>query len=169
MQLSRNLAYMIAQHTPKFGKEDCTFKKFKTAGEASFEYHWNNHEHCGKWCKTTMWTEKEKIQNKSKFRDKIKNKKEYKQQITKVKKKYLSTPRLRRCYHQLCNNKTEQLNGLVMFSSKTIALLPQHLWQGQNVHSHECGYPLLQRVLPRNVRITRDLHVKHHCQVQPSA
>jgi hypothetical protein len=45
MRLSRNLAYMIAQHTPRFDKVDCTVKKFETAGEASFEHHWNNHEH----------------------------------------------------------------------------------------------------------------------------
>jgi hypothetical protein len=34
MQLSHNLAYMLAQHTP--GKDGCNFKKFETAGEASF-------------------------------------------------------------------------------------------------------------------------------------
>jgi hypothetical protein len=32
----------------------------------------------------------------------------------KVKQKYLSTSRMRRCYHQFCNNKTEQLPGLVV-------------------------------------------------------
>jgi hypothetical protein len=113
MRLSCNLAYKIPQHTPSLGKEDCTFKKFKTAGEASFEHHWNNHKHCGEWCQAKTWTEEEKIQNKGKFRDKIKNKKEYEQQM-KVKKKYLSTIRLRWCYHQFCNHKMEQLHRLVV-------------------------------------------------------
>ncbi len=54
-----------------------------------------------------------KIKNKGKFRDKIKNKREYEQQM-KVKKKYLSTERMKRCYHRFCNNKTEQLHGLVV-------------------------------------------------------
>ncbi len=113
MRLSRNLAYMIAQHTPGFGKAECTFENFETAGEASFEHHWNNHEHCGEWCQAKSWTEEEKVEKKGKFRDKIKNRKEYEQQMQ-VKKKYLSTPRLRRCYHEFCNNKTEQLHGLVV-------------------------------------------------------
>jgi hypothetical protein len=111
MRLSHNLAYMLAQHTPS--KDGCTFEKFETAGEASFEHHWNNHEHCGEWCQTKKWTEEEKIQKKGKFRDKIKNKREYEQQL-KVKQKYLSTSRMRRCYHRFCNNKTEQLHGLVV-------------------------------------------------------
>jgi hypothetical protein len=113
MRLSCDLAYTVAQHTPGFGKEDCTFKKFETADEASFEHGWDNHEHCGKWCQAKTRTEEEKIQKKGKFRDKIKNKKEYQQQM-KVKKKYLSTIRLRRCYHQFCNNKTEKLHRLVV-------------------------------------------------------
>jgi hypothetical protein len=45
MRLSRNLAYMVAQHTPGIGTtDDCTFEKSKTAGTASFEHHWNNHQ-----------------------------------------------------------------------------------------------------------------------------
>jgi hypothetical protein len=111
MRLSHNFAYMLAQHTP--GKDGCTFEKFESAGEVSFEHHWNNHEHCGKWCQAKKWTEEEKIQKKGKFRDKSKNKRKYEQQL-KVKQKYLSTSRMRRCYHQFCNNKTEQLHGLVV-------------------------------------------------------
>jgi hypothetical protein len=52
---------------------------------------------------------RKKVKNKGKFRDKVKNKREYHQQL-KVKKKYLSPVRMRRCYHELCNNKTEQLH-----------------------------------------------------------
>ncbi len=65
MRLSRNLAYMIAQHTPGEGKEDCTFEKFVIAGEASFEYHWNNHKHCGDWCQAKTWTENEKVEKRA--------------------------------------------------------------------------------------------------------
>ena len=114
MRLSRNLAYiMIAQHTPGFGKENCTFEKIEKAGEASFEHHWNNHEHCGNWCQAKAWTEKEKVEKKGKFRDKEGNPKEYLQQ-KEVKDKYLSRDRMRRCYHQYSNNKTEQLHGLAV-------------------------------------------------------
>jgi hypothetical protein len=37
----------------------------------------------------------------------------YHQQL-KVKKKYLSPVRMRRCYHEFCNNMTEQLHGFVV-------------------------------------------------------
>jgi hypothetical protein len=60
-----------------------------------------------------VWTEEEKVKKKGKFRVKLKNEKEYHQQL-KMKKKYLSTVRMRRCYHEFCNNKTEQLHGFVV-------------------------------------------------------
>jgi hypothetical protein len=104
---------MIAQHTPGFGKENSTFEIFEKAGEASFEHHWNNHLHCGDWCQAKTWTEQEKVEKKCKYRDKETNEKEYLQQLE-VKKKYLSTERLSRCYHEFCNNKTEQLHGFVV-------------------------------------------------------
>jgi hypothetical protein len=61
MRLSRNLAYpyIIVQHTRGMGSEDCTFEKFKAAAKASFEDHWNCHQHCGSWCQAKSWTEKE--------------------------------------------------------------------------------------------------------------
>ncbi len=46
IRLSRNMAYMLAQHQPDSDK-NCTFEKFCTAGKASFKHHWNNHECCG--------------------------------------------------------------------------------------------------------------------------
>jgi hypothetical protein len=46
LPLSRNLAYMLKQ---QMANDDCAFKDFMKAGEASFEHHWNNHEHCGEW------------------------------------------------------------------------------------------------------------------------
>jgi hypothetical protein len=46
-------------------------------------------------------------------RHKEKNAKEYVQQL-KVKKKYLSTARMRRYCHEFCNNKSEQLHGFVV-------------------------------------------------------
>jgi hypothetical protein len=113
MRLSRNLSYMIKQQNPGGGNVDSTFEKFQAAGEASFEHHWNNHEHCGDWCQAISWTEEEKVKNKGKFRDKVKYEREYHQQL-KVKKKYLSPVRMRRCYHEFCNNKTEQLHGFVV-------------------------------------------------------
>jgi len=54
---------------------------------------------------------KKKLKNK--YRDKVSNEKEYRQQLL-VKSKYLSTERMRRVYHQFCNNKTEQIHGLVV-------------------------------------------------------
>jgi hypothetical protein len=113
-RLSRNLAYMLAQHTPGRGDnkdEDCTFEKFLTAGEASFEHHWNNHDHCGSWCSARTWTVEENEEKKGKFRNKATHAKEYEQQRG-VKEKFLSEPRMRRCFHQFCNNKTEQIHGL---------------------------------------------------------
>ena len=113
MRLSRNLRYMIGQHKPTGDNKDCTFEDFKKAGEASFEHHWNNHEHCGEWCQAISWTAQEKKEKKANFRDKDKNPKEYVQQL-KVKNKYLSATRMRRCFHEFCNNKTEQLHGFVV-------------------------------------------------------
>ena len=65
MRLSRNLAYMIAQHTPGRENKNCTFDKFETAAKASFEHHWNNHEHCGLWCQAKSWTTEEKTKSKT--------------------------------------------------------------------------------------------------------
>jgi hypothetical protein len=110
LRLSWNLAYMLKQ---QIAKDDCTFKDFMKAGKASLEHHWNNHEHCGKWCQAISWTAEEKEEKKGKFRDKEKNPKEYVQQL-KVKNKYLSATRMRRCFHEFCNNKTEQLHGFVV-------------------------------------------------------
>jgi hypothetical protein len=67
MRLSRNLRYMIGQHKPTRDNKDCTFEDFKKAGEASFEHHWNNHEHCGLWCQAKSWTEEEKVKGKRKY------------------------------------------------------------------------------------------------------
>jgi Fe-S-cluster containining protein len=83
------------------------------AGEVSFKHHWNKHEHCGEWCQTISWTAEEKEEKKGKFRDKEENPKEYVQQL-KVKNKYLSATRMRRCFHAFCNNKTEQLHGFMV-------------------------------------------------------
>jgi hypothetical protein len=115
-RLSRNLAYMLAQHTPGRGEnkiEDCTFEKFLTAGEASFEHHWNNHDHCGPWCSAKDWTVEENEMRKGKYRNKGTHAKEYEQQRA-VKDKFMSEPRMRRCFHQFCNNKTEQIHGFVV-------------------------------------------------------
>jgi hypothetical protein len=54
-----------------------------------------------------------KGEKKGKFRDKVKSEREYHQQL-KVKKKYLSPVRMRRCYHEFYNNKTEQLQEFVV-------------------------------------------------------
>jgi hypothetical protein len=113
LRLSRNLAYMVAQHTPGSGDGELTFEKFQKAGEASFEHHCNNHEHCGSWCQAKNWTAAEKIQFKHKYRDKELNPKEYEQQ-KKVKEKFLEPARMWRIYHEWCNNKTEQIHGLVV-------------------------------------------------------
>ena len=114
MRLSRNLSYMMKQNTPGVGDDNnCTFEQFEIAAEASFEHHWNNHEHCGSWCQAVSWTEEEKVKNKGKYRDKVKFEKEYKQQLE-VKEKYLSRTRLRRCFHKFCNNKTEQIHGFIV-------------------------------------------------------
>jgi hypothetical protein len=59
---------MISQQTAGVGKEDCTFKKFEAAREASFKHHWNNHQHCGEWCQAKSWTEEEEVEKKGKFR-----------------------------------------------------------------------------------------------------
>jgi hypothetical protein len=110
LQLSQNLAYMLKQ---QIANKNCTFEDFIKAGEASFEHHWNNHEHCGDWCQAISWTAEEKEEKKGKFRDKEKNTKEYVQQLT-VKNKYRSATRMRWCFHDFCNNKTEQLHGFVV-------------------------------------------------------
>ncbi len=90
MRLSRNLAYMIAPCIPTSHNKNCTFEDTEKAGEASFEHHWKNHEHCGLWCQAKSWTEEEKVKGKGKYRDKKAHEKEYKQQLL-VKEKYLST------------------------------------------------------------------------------
>jgi hypothetical protein len=107
------LRYMIGQHKPTRDNKDCTFEDFKKAGEASFEHHWNNHEHCGLWCQAKSWTEEEKVKGKRKYRDKETHEREYRQQLL-VKEKYLSPERLSKCFHEFCNNKTEQIHGLVV-------------------------------------------------------
>ena len=40
------------------------------AGKASFEHHWNDHDHCGDWSQAILWTAEEKEEKKGKFRDK---------------------------------------------------------------------------------------------------
>lgn len=115
MRLSRNLSYMLAQHTPgsKADESDVTFEKFMEAGEASFEHHWNNHDHCGSWCQAKAWTDEEKEEFKNKYRNKTEDMKTYEQQ-KKCKEKFLSEPRMRRCFHPFGNNKTESIHGLVV-------------------------------------------------------
>jgi hypothetical protein len=144
MRLSRNLSYMLGQCTPTRDNKDCTFDDLVKAGEASFGHHWNNHctpardnkdcifddfvkageasfehqynnhEHCGcLWCQAKSWTEEEKVKGKGKYRDKETHEKEYKQQLL-VKDKYLSTTRLRGCFDEFCNNKTEHIHGLIV-------------------------------------------------------
>jgi hypothetical protein len=113
MKLSQNLWYMIGQCKPTRDNKDCTFEDFQKAGEASFEHHWNNHEHCGLWCQAKSWTEEEKVKGKGKYQDKETRERKYKQQLQ-VKEKYLLPVRLRMCFHEFCNNETEQIHGLVV-------------------------------------------------------
>ena len=62
LRLSRNMAYMLAQHAPDSdGKETVTFEEFLKAAKVSFEHHWNNREFCGAWCQAKSWTEEEKV------------------------------------------------------------------------------------------------------------
>jgi hypothetical protein len=111
MRLSRNLAYMCAQHAPD--KEGCTFEKFKIAGRASFEHHWNNHEFCGDWCQAKGWSEEEKLKYKHKYRNKETHAREYAQQLIIV-LKFTEDGRLARVYHLWLNNKTESIHGLIV-------------------------------------------------------
>ena len=113
MRLSRNLAYMLAQQTPGDSREEKNFDDFMKASEASFEHHWNNHVHCGDWCQALTWTEEDKIKKRGTFRDKGTHEKEYQQQLV-IKEKYLSTDRMQHLFHEFCNNKTEQIHGLVV-------------------------------------------------------
>jgi hypothetical protein len=102
------------QYAPTRYNKDCTFEDFVKAGEASFKHHWNNHEHCGSWCQAKSWTEEEKVKGKGKYQNKeTLHEQEYKQLLI-VKEKYLSRARLRRCFHEFCNNKTEQIHGLIV-------------------------------------------------------
>ena len=110
MRLSRNLAYMMAQNTR--GTPDCTFEKFVTAGKASIEHHWNNHEHCGSWCQGKSWTPEEAKKKIGNYRNKVTHAKEYKQQLN-VQAKFTSTERMRSVYHEHDNNKTENIHGIV--------------------------------------------------------
>jgi hypothetical protein len=114
MPLSHNLAYTIAQCTPTSDNKDCTFEALKKAGKASFKHHWNNDKHCGPWCQAKSWTEEEKVKGKGQYRDKeTLHEKECNLQRL-LGEKYLSTTRLKRCFHEFCHNKTEQIQGLVV-------------------------------------------------------
>jgi hypothetical protein len=113
-RLSRNFAYMIAQHTPGSGlEEDCTFDKFCCAGKASFEHHWNNHQFCGDWCQAKRWNKEQKEELKHKYRDKVRNKKEYEQQKV-VHEKFTEITRMWKIFHEWDNNKTESIHGLIV-------------------------------------------------------
>jgi hypothetical protein len=79
MRLSRNLSYMICERKPTRDNKDCSFEDFQKAGEASFEHHWNNHEHCGSWCQAKSGMEEEKVKGKGKYQDKETHEREYKQ------------------------------------------------------------------------------------------
>jgi hypothetical protein len=125
---------MIGQHKPTRDNKDCTFEDFQKAGEASFEHHWNNHEHCGSWCQAKSWTEEEKVKGKRKYRDKETHEREYKQQLQ-VKEKYLSPERLSKCFHEFCNNKTEQIHGLVVN-----VLLPKRAFLCGTICGRSCTY-----------------------------
>jgi hypothetical protein len=102
---------MCAQHAP--GNEDCTFEKFKIAGKASFEHHWNNHQFCGAWCQAKGWNEEEKKKYKHKYRDKVRNMREYEQQLIIV-TKFTKDKRMAQVYHEWLNTKTESIHGLIV-------------------------------------------------------
>ncbi len=59
------------------------------------------------------WTDEEKEEFKNKYRNKSEDMKTYEQQ-KKCKEKFLSEPRMRRCFHPFGNNKTESIHGLVV-------------------------------------------------------
>jgi hypothetical protein len=125
---------MICQRKPTRNNKDCTFKDFQKAGEASFEHHWNNHEHCGSWCQAKSWMEEEKVTGKGKYRDKKTHEREYKQQLQ-VKEKSLLPARLRMCFHEFCNNKTEQIHGFVVN-----VFLPKRVFLCWTICSRSCTY-----------------------------
>jgi hypothetical protein len=67
---------------------------------------------CGSWCQARDWNEEEKEKNKNKFRDKEKNGKEYEQQLE-IQMKFTETDWMKRVFHELSTNKTEQIHSLI--------------------------------------------------------
>jgi hypothetical protein len=103
---------MCSQH--RRGNPGSTFEKFERGGKASFQHHcWNNHEFCGDWCQAKFWNKEEKERLKHKYRNRDTHEKEYQQQYLVFLKK-LSSERMWRAYHKWCNNKTEQIHGLIV-------------------------------------------------------
>jgi hypothetical protein len=80
---------------------------------ASFKHHRSNHKLCGSWCLAKHWNAEEKIKYKNKYRDKQTNRKEYEPQLVVI-NKFTEPPQMKRAYHYLRNNKTEQIHGAVV-------------------------------------------------------
>jgi hypothetical protein len=74
------------------------------------------------------------VKGKRKYRDKETHEREYRQQLQ-VKEKYLSPERLSKCFNEFCNNKTEQIHGLVVNM-----FLPKRTFPCQTIYGRSSTY-----------------------------
>ena len=86
-----------------------THEEFKKAALAVLEHHFDNHEHCGDWCKAGEGTEEESDENKLRFRCKTKDSKLH-LFMKKHHEQFMEDVKLRQLFHQWDANAVEAFN-----------------------------------------------------------
>jgi hypothetical protein len=102
-RMKRRLSWTLRLHC------EGTFEAFKTAVLAVLEHHFDNHEHCGAWCKAASGTEEEVSARGLRFRDKVRNKELY-EFLKKHHEQFMDETKLRQLWHQYDTNNVEAFN-----------------------------------------------------------
>jgi hypothetical protein len=102
-RMKRRLSWTLRLHC--FG----TYEEFQTAVLAVLEHHFNNHQFCGDWCKSTSGTEEEVSAAGLRFRCKERNKELY-LVLKKHHEEFMEESKLRQLFHTYDTNTVEGFN-----------------------------------------------------------
>jgi hypothetical protein len=103
-RLGKNFGYMIRT------LKDMNESLYETAGSAVLEHHFDNHEHCGQWCRRRTMTEAQRHASTRYYRCKTKDAKLYKILLEKI-NRFVTFDRLKEVAHGMDTQVNESFNN----------------------------------------------------------
>jgi hypothetical protein len=107
-RIRKNFGYMVKTLSKRDESE------YESAGRAVIEHHFDNHEHCGAWCRRKWMTKQQREASERFYRCKVKDAKLY-SILNEIVSKYITTARLKEIAHGMDTNMNESLNNMISY------------------------------------------------------